>query len=329
MTAACRAIETGRPDGLMQDPLAERLAGGRGMAIAYALPRLDIMCFGVGIRSRLLDELVLKTISANRISTVLSVGAGLDTRPWRLDLPADLHWIEVDLPAILDYKAAILDSEKPSCHVERLKADLNDPERRCAMLAAASEPALMITEGPACLDRRGTGSGGVGGEVSTILAVGPVLRRTGPRHPYELVSGHRSSASAGQPGWRANCGGAQPSRLAPGGPSYFRHAWDETDPACSPGANGPGPRRGRSQRNASATTTTTTAGRFERRTPVWPFLRCWCPRVANRTVLTQNCVTQNCVTMLRQRPHASVSTLLRSSRSDGKLAGPETTGPSH
>ena len=147
MTAACRAIETGRPDGLMQDPFAARLAGERGMAIAHALTDLQMMCFGVGMRGRLLDELVLSTVPANRIATVLSVGAGLDTRPWRLNLPTDLLWIEVDLPAMLEYKAAILESDKPSCRVERLAVDVNDPARRRAMFAAASEPALMITEG--------------------------------------------------------------------------------------------------------------------------------------------------------------------------------------
>ncbi|MBZ5621004.1 MAG: class I SAM-dependent methyltransferase [Acidobacteriia bacterium] len=38
MVAACRAMETVRPDGLVRDPFAGRLAGARGMAIARALP---------------------------------------------------------------------------------------------------------------------------------------------------------------------------------------------------------------------------------------------------------------------------------------------------
>src|ERR1035441_10415002 len=86
MTAACRALETERPDGLIRDPFAAQLAGERGMAIARALPALDSMCFGTGIRSRFLDELLLDTISAHGFATVLSVGAGLDTRPWRLEI---------------------------------------------------------------------------------------------------------------------------------------------------------------------------------------------------------------------------------------------------
>ncbi len=148
MTAACRAMETERPDGLIRDPFAAQLAGARGMAIARALPGLETMCFGIGIRSRFLDELLLDTVSAHGIATVLSVGAGLDTRPWRLELPATLGWIEVDFPEMLDYKDAIMASVTPKCHRERLSADINEASGRESVFAAAGGgPTLMITEG--------------------------------------------------------------------------------------------------------------------------------------------------------------------------------------
>jgi methyltransferase (TIGR00027 family) len=148
MTAACRAMETERIDGLIRDPFAAQWAGERGMVIARALPGLELMCFGVGIRSRFLDELVIDTISTHAIATVLSVGAGLDTRPWRLDLPATLRWIEVDFPGMLDYKDAIMASAAPKCRRERLSADVNDASGRESVFAAAGDgPTLMITEG--------------------------------------------------------------------------------------------------------------------------------------------------------------------------------------
>jgi methyltransferase (TIGR00027 family) len=148
MTAACRAMETERPDGLIRDPFAAQLAGARGMAIARALTGLETMCFGIGIRSRFLDELLLDTIPAHGIATVLSVGAGLDTRPWRLELPATLRWIEVDFPDMLDYKDSIMASVTPKCHRERLSADVNEASGRESVFAAAGGgPTLMITEG--------------------------------------------------------------------------------------------------------------------------------------------------------------------------------------
>ena len=148
MVAACRAMETANPDGLVDDPFAALLAGPRGMAIAQALPRVDIMCFGIGIRSLFLDELVRKTIAGREIATVLSLGSGLDTRPFRLDVPPHLRWIEVDFPEMLRYKTGALAGERPKCQVERIPADLNDPAQRRAVFASTgSAPALMITEG--------------------------------------------------------------------------------------------------------------------------------------------------------------------------------------
>jgi O-methyltransferase involved in polyketide biosynthesis len=56
------------------------------------------------VRICVIDELILRSIEQEGIDTVLNLGAGLDTRPYRLSLPSSLHWIEVDFPAILNYK---------------------------------------------------------------------------------------------------------------------------------------------------------------------------------------------------------------------------------
>ncbi|HUN89126.1 MAG TPA: SAM-dependent methyltransferase [Terriglobales bacterium] len=146
MTAACRAHETEQPDAFVRDPFAARLAGERGRAILEALPNSGLLRFGLAIRTRFIDELVLEV--APHLTTVLSVGAGLDTRPWRLDLPPDLRWIEVDFADILDYKDRLMSDEKPRCRRERFTVDMNDEAQRHAMYqAAGTSPALMITEG--------------------------------------------------------------------------------------------------------------------------------------------------------------------------------------
>ena len=148
MVAACRALETERPDGLVRDPFAARLAGERGRSILGAMPRSEIMCFGIGVRSHFMDELVLDAVANHGVRTILSLGCGLDARPYRLDLPASLQWIEVDFADMLAYKARTLDSEKPRCDLERRTADLNDPaQRRELYRAAGNGPAMAITEG--------------------------------------------------------------------------------------------------------------------------------------------------------------------------------------
>ena len=148
MVAACRALETARADGLVRDPFAERLAGPRGDAILHGITGWQLMCFGIGVRTRFLDDLVIETITRESIEAVLSVGAGLDTRPWRLELPPDLRWIEADFPEMLSYKTRAMATEEPKCRLERMAADVTGQAERAALFAAAGGvPTLMITEG--------------------------------------------------------------------------------------------------------------------------------------------------------------------------------------
>ena len=148
MVAACRALESESRDGFVVDPFAAQLAGPRGMAILRALPNPKVMQFGIGVRSRFIDELLLDALTTKNIETVLSVGCGLDTRPWRLALPPDLHWIEVDFAPILDYKDSAMRDHPPRCRRARITADLSDAVDRLTIYRAAGPaPALLITEG--------------------------------------------------------------------------------------------------------------------------------------------------------------------------------------
>jgi len=148
MVAACRALETARADGLVRDPFAERLAGPRGDAMLRGITGWQLMCFGIGVRTRFLDDLVIETIARESIEVVLSVGAGLDTRPWRLELRPDLRWIEADFPEMLSYKTRAMAAEEPKCRLERVAADVTGQAQRAALFAAAAGvPTLMITEG--------------------------------------------------------------------------------------------------------------------------------------------------------------------------------------
>lgn len=142
------ALETEEPDAFARDPFAARLAGERGFAILNGMSWSMILRFGMAVRTRFLDELLAEALAIHPISTVVSVGCGLDTRPWRLDLPPELRWIEVDFPDVLDYKHGLLAAEQPRCRVERLSADLNDAtQRRTIYEAAGTKRSLVITEG--------------------------------------------------------------------------------------------------------------------------------------------------------------------------------------
>ena len=147
--ATYRADESERPDALFHDRQAGMLAGDRGRSIAASMPYPAMMSWLLVIRTVAIDRLVLKAISLG-VDTVVNLGAGLDTRPYRMELPASLRWIEVDFPNTITYKNEKLAGEKPVCRLERIAADLSDVNLRRRLfqrIGAESRSALIITEG--------------------------------------------------------------------------------------------------------------------------------------------------------------------------------------
>ncbi|WP_330249893.1 SAM-dependent methyltransferase [Nocardia sp. NBC_00565] len=147
--AAYRAVESARPDALFHDPLADRVAGERGRAIVGHGPRLMHNGWNLITRTKLIDDLIMKTI-AQGCDRVLNMAAGMDTRPYRLDLPSEFPWIEADLPELVAEKNKLLAGESPRCALTRTAVDLADPEARRQFLdeaLAGARRALVLTEG--------------------------------------------------------------------------------------------------------------------------------------------------------------------------------------
>src|SRR5580692_6120249 len=146
--AQYRAMESARSDALSRDPLAARVAGAQGQAIVADVPRKLRSGWSIIARTKLIDDLVAACV-AEGCTRVVNLAAGLDTRPYRLPLPASLTWIEADLPALVDEKERLLAGETPVCAVTRARVDLADAAARAAFLASVAGDArtLVITEG--------------------------------------------------------------------------------------------------------------------------------------------------------------------------------------
>ena len=147
--AVYRARESARRDALFHDPFAQLLAGERGQAIAAFMPRQARNGWPLIARTKLMDDLILSTI-AQGCDCVVNLAAGFDTRPYRLEVPSTLRWIEADLPALTEEKEQLLKSVEPRCQLRRIKVDLAESSARVAMLKEAvgtSANVLVITEG--------------------------------------------------------------------------------------------------------------------------------------------------------------------------------------
>ena len=146
-----RALENERTDALFRDPYAKALVGDRGAAIANVMKRTaPFTQWTVVIRTATIDRMIQSVIATDHIDMVVNLGAGLDTRPYRLAIPASVKWIEVDYPHIIEHKAKTLANEKPLVQLERVALDLADREKRQALFARLndlSQNILVITEG--------------------------------------------------------------------------------------------------------------------------------------------------------------------------------------
>jgi methyltransferase (TIGR00027 family) len=134
---------------LFRDPYAERLAGDRGFDIANTLADGNKHEWAWMARTYLFDQFVSREI-AEGADVVLNLAAGLDARPYRMELPAQLHWVEVDLPDLVAYKQEVLANDPPKCHLERVALDLADVNARRELFARVNDlgsKVVVMTEG--------------------------------------------------------------------------------------------------------------------------------------------------------------------------------------
>src|SRR5436189_1258937 len=147
--AVYRARETERTDAVFRDPFARRLAGEHGEQIAASISFAEKNSWPFVARTWLTDQVISNQIKSGT-DMVINLAAGLDARPYRMNLPGSLQWIEVDLPEILAHKEGVLRNETPVCQVERVRLNLSDVRARRDLfseLGRRTNRALVVTEG--------------------------------------------------------------------------------------------------------------------------------------------------------------------------------------
>jgi len=147
--AVYRARETERTDAVFRDQFARRLAGERGEQIAASMSFAEKNSWPFVARTWLIDQVISSQVKLET-DMVVNLAAGLDARPYRMNLPGSLRWIEVDLPEILAHKEDVLRNETSGCQLERVRLDLSDVRGRrelFSMLGRQANRALVISEG--------------------------------------------------------------------------------------------------------------------------------------------------------------------------------------
>lgn len=148
-TAGIRAREQKRQLPAYLDAYSEHLAGAKGLQIARRLQGATEIDWGVSMRSVTIDRMILGALSQG-VDVIINLGAGLDARPYRLDIPPHVLWVEADLPEIIEYKNARTAGDTPRCIVRRVAADLTSVQSLggvLSLIADGERKALVLTEG--------------------------------------------------------------------------------------------------------------------------------------------------------------------------------------
>ncbi|MFF3336373.1 SAM-dependent methyltransferase [Streptomyces sp. NPDC002888] len=179
-TVRMRAEESARSDALFHDSLAAEFLTGAGTAVAPPGSGLlqQVLPDWLAVRTRFFDDHLLATAHEGRRQVVL-LGAGLDTRAYRLDWPDGTRVFEVDLPAVHTFKERVLAGHTPAAESRTpvaadLLADWREP-----LLAAGFDPdrptawlceGLLFYLAPEAVDRLVATAGELSAPGSTLGA---------------------------------------------------------------------------------------------------------------------------------------------------------------
>jgi len=144
-----RRMESRRPDALFQDPFAEAMLDilADDPTVANVATAIGQSMEGDGnfpeyfaVRTRFLDDGIEEALRKG-VRQVVSLGAGFDGRTLRLACPEGTDWYEVDLPDVVEPKAALVtqSSLPPTCTRHDVAADLSG-DWQPALMTAGFDP---------------------------------------------------------------------------------------------------------------------------------------------------------------------------------------------
>jgi methyltransferase (TIGR00027 family) len=146
--AGMRAIETERYDRLFEDPFAADLAGDEVMTRLEPWKQIrEKGNSAVVIRIRFFDDFLLSISS--KFQQVVMLGAGMDTRAFRLPWASDTNFYELDRVEILEKKESILKDIPAKCNRYAIAADFekNWSDRLLAKGYRTDLPSVWLLEG--------------------------------------------------------------------------------------------------------------------------------------------------------------------------------------
>ncbi len=135
-----RAKESRQADSKFRDPLAEEMVA----RIDYDFGEVDADLAGrqaTAIRTEVFDRETAAFVRRVPNATIVNLGAGLDTRFFRVD-NGTIRWFDIDLPEMIDLRRRFISESERLCFMARSILDFEWMD-----VLPQSSPILFVAEG--------------------------------------------------------------------------------------------------------------------------------------------------------------------------------------
>jgi O-methyltransferase involved in polyketide biosynthesis len=141
LTLCGRARDNHLPHPILGDTMAEQVVG----KLDYDCGRFRLSAspiLNIALRSKKLDQVAQQFIGRHPDAVGLDLGAGLDTRAFRITPPPTVDWYDIDYPQVITARHQLL-PDRANTHA--VGADLTDPTWLDAI--PTGRPAVIVADG--------------------------------------------------------------------------------------------------------------------------------------------------------------------------------------
>lgn len=134
--------ESARP--VLGDTYAKRFMEGRGLEVFDRFRRFKGPNASNVARARLIDDLIREDLAADPDRLVVTVGAGFDSRPFRIE---GGRWVELDEPAVMELKEERLPAAECPRPLTRVPIEFDREPLAGKLAPFAGAGATVVVEG--------------------------------------------------------------------------------------------------------------------------------------------------------------------------------------
>ncbi|OBI16251.1 class I SAM-dependent methyltransferase [Mycobacterium sp. E2497] len=148
LTLGGRALDSRLPQPFLGDTMADEVL----TEVGYDLARFPVLTakfldprsrvFDIAVRAKVLDDLVRRFTLDNPDAVVLDLGAGLDSRIFRVGPPPGVSWYDIDFPEVIALRSRVVPQH---AQAHSVGADLTDPGWLNDI--PGSRPAVIVADG--------------------------------------------------------------------------------------------------------------------------------------------------------------------------------------